>query len=326
MNDGFYMEKDEAAPEGNRLELGPGLVLCPGKTVTIKAPDGFSAYQWSNGQSGQEITVGQPGGYACTAIDFCGLSFTDSVQVSDASSVPLVVESSKTICPGAEVRFEALPGFSEYRWSPAYRMVSNPGGAVMVANPLRDTSYVLQARHPNGCVLMDTVRVLIDKVPAVSLGPDQYICAGDSTLLELPAGLGNHRWDNGATAPVRWVHTSGRYAVTVYSDLGCPASDTLEVRYKDCGSGFFMPNAFTPNNDGLNDVIKPVIGAVPVRYRFAVYNRWGQEVFSTVDPMQAWDGRLKGIAQQAQVFGWVCTWQVDGGTLQKRAGSIVLIR
>jgi hypothetical protein len=104
------------------------------------------------------------------------------------------------------------------------------------------------------------------------------------------------------------VHKSGRYAVTVYSDQGCPASDTLEVRYTDCGSGFFMPNALT------------------VRYRFAVYNRWGQEVFSTVDPMQAWDGRLKGVDQQAQVFGWVCTWQVDGGTLQKRAGSLVLIR
>jgi hypothetical protein len=135
-NDGFYAEKDEAAPEGNRLELGPGLVLCPGKTATLKAPDGFSAYIWSNGQSGQEITVSQPGIYACTAIDFCGLSYTDSLQVSDASSVPLVVESSKTICPGAEVRFEALPGFSEYRWSPSYRMVTNPGTAVMVANPL----------------------------------------------------------------------------------------------------------------------------------------------------------------------------------------------
>lgn len=90
--------------------------------------------------------------------------------------------------------------------------------------------------------------------------------------------------------------------------------------------GFYIPSAFTPNNDKLNDVFKPIIGAALKEYVFTIYNRWGQIVFSTKDMNAGWDGTYKGQTQNTGVFMWTCTWQEEGGLKNFEKGIVTLIR
>jgi len=91
-------------------------------------------------------------------------------------------------------------------------------------------------------------------------------------------------------------------------------------------TGFYIPNAFTPNQDGKNNFFKPFIGGVVKQYQFTVYNRWGQIVFTTKDLRKGWDGNFGGIKQDGNVFVWMCTYQLDGLPAKTEKGTVVLIR
>jgi gliding motility-associated-like protein len=98
------------------------------------------------------------------------------------------------------------------------------------------------------------------------------------------------------------------------------------VNKKDCLTGFYVPNAFTPNNDGLNDLFRPIIGGNIIRYQFSVYNRWGQIVFRTEKIQAGWNGSFLGKQQDGNVFIWTCTYQLDGGAVKNEKGTVVLVR
>ena len=91
-------------------------------------------------------------------------------------------------------------------------------------------------------------------------------------------------------------------------------------------TGFFVPKAFTPNADGLNDDFKPLLFGNIEHYRFTVFNRWGQIVFQSSTPGQGWDGRYKGKFESANVFVWTCQYRLAGGDDQSEKGSVMLIR
>jgi gliding motility-associated-like protein len=87
-----------------------------------------------------------------------------------------------------------------------------------------------------------------------------------------------------------------------------------------------MPGAFTPNSDGLNDNIRPIISGRIESFQFVIYNRWGQIVFKSTNASLAWDGRYKGVAQQTGIFIWTCNFKFFGGPANFRRGAITLIR
>jgi gliding motility-associated-like protein len=316
----------QAFQVGNRFNLGPDQAICEGNNATLAAPYGFEQYLWSNGQRDRVITVSAPGVYSCRVTDACGQVFTDSVEVKSARLVNLILERQVAICPGEELQITALGTFREYRWGPDYEISSNLGSPELRARPLKDTAYYLEARDPSGCSVYDTVKVRISKPIAFSLAGETIICPGDRLVLSGPAGMSNYLWSDGSTGKDLEVRKKGTYSLTVLNADRCPSSASLTVLAGDCPTAFFMPNAFTPNGDGLNDQIRPVIRGDLAQYRFSIYNRWGQLVFSTMDPDVGWDGRLAGQQQPGQVFTWKCQWQMEGGEPQAKMGTVVLIR
>ena len=87
-----------------------------------------------------------------------------------------------------------------------------------------------------------------------------------------------------------------------------------------------MPTGFTPNNDGKNDLINPILLGEVVKYRYWVYNRWGQLIFEATDQIKGWNGEYKGQEQPGGVYVWVCSYQFkdEGEKIEK--GTFVLIR
>jgi gliding motility-associated-like protein len=103
-------------------------------------------------------------------------------------------------------------------------------------------------------------------------------------------------------------------------------TDSIRVETKKCPFGIFFPNAFTPNQDGLNDIFKPVITGRPSVYKLVIYNRWGQQVFETTDPGAGWNGRIENSEQETGTYIWTCIYQFNTQEKMIKKGSVILLR
>jgi gliding motility-associated-like protein len=89
---------------------------------------------------------------------------------------------------------------------------------------------------------------------------------------------------------------------------------------------FYVPSGFSPNNDGRNDVFRPILLGMRSLNYFQVYNRWGQLVFQTTQQGKGWDGRLKGNPQDPGTYVWMAQGETYTGQVITQKGSVVLIR
>jgi gliding motility-associated-like protein len=106
----------------------------------------------------------------------------------------------------------------------------------------------------------------------------------------------------------------------------CTDRDTLVVTQKDCLEGLYVPSAFSPNGDGINEVFKPILLGDIQSFSFQIFNRWGQLVFKTSQPGAGWDGRVGANKQDNNMFVWSCIYQLYGQPVQKRRGTVMLVR
>ena len=157
------------------------------------------------------------------------------------------------------------------------------------------------------------------KVNAIS----PQICNGKDLTISAGSGYLTYLWNNSSNDSTLTVNKPGVYWVEVKDTNNCVGRDSIDILPCEV---FFMPNAFTPNNDGKNDLLKPVILTNPTIYKFSIYNRWGKLVFQTKEFGKGWDGTINGVKQNAGLFVWACTYQVKGGNIKTEKGTVVLIR
>jgi gliding motility-associated-like protein len=125
--------------------------------------------------------------------------------------------------------------------------------------------------------------------------------------------------------PVFRGNTDREYTITLTTEGGCITVDTLLVMIVERAE-IYVPTGFTPNGDGLNDELRPVLmGVNELRY-FRVFNRWGQMVYETKTDKQGWNGMLKGQPQSTQTFTWMAEGVGVDGSLIKRKGTALLVR
>ena len=127
-----------------------------------------------------------------------------------------------------------------------------------------------------------------------------------------------------ATIPA--VLDSIKYVATATSPETCEGSDTIVVLVYRTKPDIFIPTAFTPNDDGLNDIIKPVIVGIKKLNYFSIYNRWGQLVFTTTSADNGWDGKVNGNKQDPSGYVFMAEGIDYLGKIIFKKGSFVLIR
>lgn len=187
--------------------------------------------------------------------------------------------------------------------------------------------YWVEVTNQFNCKASDTLVVKsILPAPVNFLNERDSICSYDRLEIMPFSTFENYNWSTGDAGQKLQVVQPGLYWLTVTDKLGCKGTDSITVYAKQCKPGVYFPTAFTPNADGLNDIYKPMLYGVLKQYRFAVYNRWGKELFHTNDPAKGWDGRVAGVQQQNVVFVWSCTYQLEGGALKTERGTMLLIQ
>ncbi len=167
---------------------------------------------------------------------------------------------------------------------------------------------------------------------------DQTISFGESVTLftTTSSSPANFVWDppawlssSSAQHPVARPRETTLYTVTAMDSNHCKATDTVRITVKppDNVSDIFVPSAFTPNNDGRNDLLRPFLPRTFILQEFNIYNRWGQLIYKSSQLNPGWDGKLSETALDTGVFIWVVKARDSiTGKLHERNGTFTLIR
>ncbi len=258
----------------------------------------------------------------------------DSIKVFTVPYPVAAAGPDTLICFGTSALLHASGG-SSYTWSPANFLNStNIPNPISVQPTGNFIDYIVSVSDTFGCpkASFDTIRVNIENIIANAGPRDTTVVAGQPLQLNA-TGSSIYSWypslwlnNPSISNPVSLPQGDVDYIVTVSNAAGCLDKDTISVHYYTVIPDFYVPSAFSPNGDGLNDVIKPLTLGLRSIDIFSIYNRWGQQVFTTSQIGAGWDGRFKGKLQDAGTFVWFAEGTDYTNQKLKRKGTIVLVR
>jgi gliding motility-associated-like protein len=281
--------------------------ICPGSSTTLTAQGG-QTYLWNNGSTTSMITVSP------------NISTTYTVTATDANNCTNV----------ASINIGILP---------TYNLVQNAAicqGEIYTWNGNNYTSsgtYTLNLTTTQGCDSILTLQLTVHPKPNVTVSGDTNLIIYNSTVLTA-SGIGviNFIW-NPTTAlscsdcsnPVASPLTTTTYCVVGTTVNACSDTACITIHVdSDCGELFF-PLAFSPNNDGKNDVWK-IQGRCIKELEVKIFNRWGEKVFEAYSQDEVWDGTFRGKPLDTDVFVYIVTVTLHDGSIKKFKGDITLMR
>jgi len=290
-----------------------------------------------------EVSVqpGRPSVFYVQLTDEFGCQVVDSVQVT-GNGVRISAADLLTICIGDTLQLSVNNLTGEpltYAWSPENAIISGANTATPLVSPTANqTFYSVQASNSLGCTAEETLEVnIFNFVPPLAiLAQPDTIAAGEEVQLEATENAGyTYFWEPSETLnandifnPIGTPLETTTYQLTIRDPSGCinRRSVTITVFNPECREPFiFVPNAFTPDGDGLNEVLF-VRGAAIDEVFFAIYNRWGEKVFESASKTQGWDGTFKGKMLTPDVYGYYVEVRCFNGETYFKKGNVTLIR
>jgi gliding motility-associated-like protein len=268
-----------------------------------------------------------------------GCTATDSVLITVKQPFNIRAVAGDTLCRGESYSLFAY-GAELYNWSPATGL-DNPLSASTKATPDTSVLYRVIGRDSHNC-FTDTafVPVIVYAYPLVEAGPDQTISVGSSVTLkpQLSADVTSIRWSPrqwldcpSCPAPVASPKRTTQYSIEVSNQGGCVSRDNITLHVVCLAGNLFMPNTFSPNDDGMNDVFYPRGKGIHGIKMFRVFNRWGELVFERAniqanDISKGWDGTYKGKLASQDVYVYTIDVICENNEIFSFKGNIALIR
>jgi gliding motility-associated-like protein len=316
--------------------------ICSRDAITLRIVSDGLQYEWSSSSQLFTSSVKNPLVITPATTTYQvratigGCSAVDNITVNTIP-YPLADAGPDTaICYHTAAPLQAVTNGSSWSWSPNPSL-NNPNLLNPVANPIQTTDYIFTAFDTRGCPKpgIDTIRVTVLPLIVPGAGRDTSVVIGQSLQLNASGG-GNYLWSPGNSLSATHIanpiavftepSNALKYKVQVYNIAGCYDSAFITIKVYATRPTVFVPTAFTPNNDGKNDILRPVaVGMKSIQY-FQVYSRWGQLLFSTQTSGQGWDGRINGHLQTNNVYVWMVKAIDYTGTVYFKKGTVTLIQ
>ncbi|ASZ14626.1 hypothetical protein CK934_28565 [Chitinophaga sp. MD30] len=323
----------------------PGSKLCEGNSITLTAQTN-AAVQWSPpvGLSCTDCAVTQASPtvnskYYVTATNVQGCSVKDSITLQVVPKVQLAVRTDTTVCVGNSVLLTSS-GATHYSWSPAdYLTVTNV--AAPITTPAGDIVYTVTGSNDGSCPSESKqVKISVRPLPTVNAGRDQSVIVGTPITLQSTYSADVVKWEwtpkdylDCGTCPTTpaLVRKPTTYSLTVTNQYGCIKSDVVDIELICSQDVVFIPNAFSPNGDGQNDIFYVRGKGIQVIKSFRIFNRVGQEVFRrenfNIDDVSfGWNGTFAGKPQPADVYVYLLEAYCDTQDFFQLKGNITLFR
>ena len=263
--------------------------------------------------------------YYFTSTNTCG-SITDSVQVMVFGYAGKAFGDT-TICSGDTTFIYANNG-ETYFWYPA-NSLSDPDSCCTYAYPVKSTNYQVIIQTALGCADTFSVLVEVNSMPYVDAGPDLWIQFGENVTLSGNTDAPNYYWEGvqflsciNCLTPQITTPENTYYVLHVSDSLGCTASDSVQINMEGI---LYVPNTFTPNGDGVNDVFE-IQGENINEFQLWIFNRWGEEVYYTNVMTDYWDGYYKGKLAQIDGYSWEIRYSDYNNTQHKKVGFICVAK
>jgi gliding motility-associated-like protein len=289
--------------------------------MVLTAGNTANTYQWNNGSASNTLAASAPGQYTVIVSGVNGCMAYDTFNVIARAAPVVALDKNIVLCNGQPRLIDAGGNYQRYLW--------NTGDTSESISIVTTGIFWVTVTDKYDCSATDTTDVTRRANPPVDfLPPDTVVCTYASLSIEAASGFDSYLWSTGEITASILISQPGVYSLAVTDSNGCIGKDTIVVKPGQCDEGFFVPNAFTPNGDGRNDLLKPIslYHFNLSRFHFALYNRWGQRVFESSNPSVGWDGRVGGIQQAAGVYVWILDYQYQGGPSATGKGTVILIR
>ena len=303
---------------------GSALALANGGTGPIN-------YQWNTGAIGDSTLSSLAAGiYFINVTDVNGCSIIDSITINTSTPAAGLVSTSDVACNGANtgsaniVPVAGIPPYS-FTWS--------DGSSGAGVTGLQAGSYSVSITDSAGC--SSAISFNIEQAAAVSLDAGPTLTVADSVPVQISstdnAMQPSYAWTpaeglscSNCPNPLANPQTTTTYTLTLTDANGCSSTDTVRVIVENKCGNVFVPNAFSPDNDGNNEVLY-VYGNCITILEFMIFDRWGEKVFQTNDKTVGWDGKLKGVLMNENVFIYYLHATLKNGEEVTKKGNITLI-
>jgi gliding motility-associated-like protein len=331
------------------LTMGGDATICEGDKATLRAtsPNGVS-FSWTPATGLSNPTALQPVANPQTTTTYtltatwagCTQTGTETVNVNPAPVAD--AGPGETTCYGKDVVLKGGgmgTGPLSYRWRPTTFLSSSTTSGPTVVTPTATTTYTLKVTDGNGCTSLNdaSVTVKVTPPPQVFAGNDTNVVAGQPVPLHATdvsnTGFTDYSWapaaglssGTGQDVVVVAAGETTSYVVTATTAQGCLGVDSVTVKVFD-EADLYVPSAFSPNHDGHNDVLRVVGPSIRALKVFAVYDRYGGQVFTTSNLAVGWDGTRDGRALPPGVYVWMAVGVDFAGKVVERKGTVVLVR
>ncbi len=324
------------------IDAGPDTVICLTDSYQIATSSDALSYRWTpplyldNATLKRPTTTPQTNEITYRVVANIGkCQSTDAVTIRTVPYPQIRASNDTTICFGDNANI-TVTGGSLVSWSPATYLTETDTRNTVSVKPLTDIRYIATVRDVLGCPkpVSDSVWVRVYPEIIASTGiRDTSVVAGQPIQLN---GSGGNRyfWSPAAglsnpniASPLATPLSDIEYKLLVTAvPPGCSGRDSVRIKVYQLPPSLYVPTAFSPNGDGLNDILRPKpLGIRSITY-FRVYNRWGELIYATSQLNAGWDGRYKGNPQDPGTFVWEAEAITFRGETIRVKGSSILIR
>lgn len=337
----------KVGPKFTISNLPVDTILCDMDTLTLDvkvSPDGGSL-SWCDA-SGNTIGTGNPirfspkdsANYILKVTDSLGCVTRDTVFIRSYHP-DFEVVYAKDVCSGDSVVLEVVnhgePIHVTWRISEQVELIDPK----IIVRPTKAAhTYHVRVTYGDGCVYEEDIDINVhgfDDGEVVATADPRRVVVGRTVQLDVEPGGYSYQWtptdvldDPSKKSPVATLNETGDvvFKVKVTDEYRCMAMDTVLVHVLplDCEKGVFLPNAFSPNGDGVNDELR-VRGYVIKDMNLSIYDRWGEKVFESTDQSEGWDGRFKGRGLTSDVYNFILRYTCINDEQFSRTGNVSII-
>lgn len=330
-----------------RLELGPDTTICAGSQVVIipQTNPQTNIFSWTpvNGTLSSTTAPSPSASPADTTKYYLTAGFgictrKDSITVNILHRPVAFAGKDTSICTNTEAFLHGvasnLSGIAYYAWAPDAKLVyTTVDSSRATAKPDSSQWYAFIVKDGYGCgfTVPDSLFVTVrPPVPAFAGNdtiamfnkPHQLNATGGTDYLWTPAAPLNNPFIHN---PLAVLKVDTYFDVKVTDDIGCVGYAHLFVKVYE-GPAYYLPNTFTPNGDGLNDIFRAVPSGMKSTEYFRIFNRYGQVMFETKEYLKGWDGNFKGKPQPSDTYIWIIKGTDTNGRTVEERGTVLLMR
>ncbi|MGF2412114.1 T9SS type B sorting domain-containing protein [Ferruginibacter sp.] len=320
------------------FNLGPDTLLCPKEIFSLTAHvPGATDYTWGskglnvddrvnyNIDRDSTITINNQGRYwvfvtvgkQCEVVDTMIVRYRGDKQLNF---------NDTALCQGNTLVLDADFGTGIYKWESIPPQRNDQNNTNQSTYFIYKPGFYAVTATVGHCVFKDSLNVVFNDTLKLALLKDTTLCRGENFSITPIANVPNYVWQDGTVGGNFTATTTGLYRIIAQNGCGRDTAD-INIVFENCPCALLLPNAFTPNGDGVNDNFRPLHACDMQEYSMTVFNRYGEKIYFTKDPLEGWDGKIKGALLNMGGYVWTVIYtKTSTKQLIQKQGSVLLLR